>query len=238
MRARDGARGGSDVIAVIGAGLTAVGKLVDGDLVHIARACGIAADRRIIVEHAVDHGPGIGLAHGIRGASDGGDTVVRMKPLESTSQAGENRRGLRGVCRNGRSRSSNALRGSPLLLGGHRGGLGLILMLVDVRSATRSIGLEQALGMLRAIFRNAERGGIDTDTRHRTHGKRNSARDDRLVYRRKRQRGSIHHHGSGKADSAGKSSKDYSLCCIRRSHELSPSSSAQIASFSWLRERR
>ena len=126
MRARDGARSGSDVIAVIGAGLPAVGKLVDGDLVHIARARRIAADRRVIVEHAIDHGPGVGLAHGVCGTGDGGDAIVGTTALEGTGQARENRRGLRGIGLSGLRLSGiglygsgGGLRGSPLLLSGH-----------------------------------------------------------------------------------------------------------------------
>ena len=55
LGARHGARSGSDVIAVVRAGLATVSELIDCDLIDVARARGIAADRRVVVEHAIDH---------------------------------------------------------------------------------------------------------------------------------------------------------------------------------------
>ena len=236
LGARHGARGGSDVIAVVRAGLATVSELIDCDLIDVARARGIAADRRVVVEHAIDHGPGLGLVHGVCGASDGGNAIIGMTTLEGTGQARKESRGrLLGLGLGGRRRS---IRLRILLLRGNRGRLELAAILVDVSGPADGIGLEQALFALGTVLGNAQRGGVDAHTRHSAHGKGNGTCNHRLVHRRKRQRRGIHHHGGGKADPARKSGKDCSLCCIRRSHELSPSSSTQIASFSWLRERR
>ena len=65
MRARDGACGSGDVIAIVRTGLSTVGELVDCNLVDIARTRGIAADRGIVIEHTVNHRPGLGLIHGV-----------------------------------------------------------------------------------------------------------------------------------------------------------------------------
>ena len=236
VKARDGACGSGNVIAIVRTGLSTVGKLIDCDLVDIARTHGIAADRGIVIEHAVDHRPGLGLIHGVSRARDGGNAIVGVTALERTGQAGEKcGRRLCGIGLIGRSRR---LRHRPLLLRGNRGGLELAVGPAKLSGAAHGIGLKQAAIVLGAILGDAQRGCVDAHARHRTNGKGNSARDNRLVDRRERQRRGIHHHGGGKADPAGKSGKDCSLCCIRRSHELSPSSSTQIASFSWLRERR
>ena len=235
MRARDGARGSGDVVAIVGAGLSTVGELVDGHLVDITRTFGVAADWGIIVEHAIDHRPRLGLVHGVGGTRNGGDAVVDMATLECSGQARkECRRRLGGIGLAGRSRRLRC----PLLLCRNRGGLELALMLIEIGGTAHGIGLKQAAVALGAILGNAQRGGVDTHACHRAHSKGDSTRNNRLIDRRERQRRGIHHHGGGKADPAGKSGKDCSLCCIRRSHELSPSSSTQIASFSWLRERR
>ena len=158
-----------------------------------------------------------------------------MTTLEGTGQARKESRGRLGLGLGGRRRS---IRLRILLLRGNRGRLELAAILVDVSGPADGIGLEQALFALGTVLGNAQRGGVDAHTRHGAHGKGNGTCNHRLVHRRKRQRRGIHNHGSGKTDPARKSGKDCSLCCIRRSHELSPSSSAQIASFSWLRERR
>ena len=236
MRARDGACGSGNVIAIVRTGLSTVGELVDCDLVDIARTRRIAADRGIVIEHAVDHRPGVGLIHGVSRARDGGNAIVGVAALERTGQAGEKcGRRLCGIGLIGRDRR---LRCRPLLLRGNRSGLELAVGPAKLSGTAHSIGLEQAAIVLGTILGDAQRDCIDAHARHRTNGKGNRARDNRLINRRERQRRSIHHHGGGKADPAGKSGKDCSLCCIRRSHELSPSSSTQIASFSWLRERR
>ncbi len=58
VRARDGACGSGNVIAIVRTGLSTVGELVDCNLVDIARTCGIAADRESsssmlsIIDHA------------------------------------------------------------------------------------------------------------------------------------------------------------------------------------------
>ena len=236
VRARDGACGSGDIIAIVRTGLSTIGELVDCDLVDVARTCGIAADRGIVVEHTVNHRPGLGLIHGVSRARDGGNAIVDAAALERTGQAGEKcGRRLCGIGLIGRDRR---LRCRPLLLRGNRGSLELVVGPAKLSGAAHGIRLKQAAIVLGAILGDAQRGGVDAHARHRTNGKGNRARNNRLIDRRERQRSGIHHHGSGKADPAGKSGKDCSLCCIRRSHELSSSSSTQITSFSWLRERR
>ena len=178
MRARDGTCGSSDVVAVIGASLFTVCELVNCDLVDIARASGIAANRRIVVEHAIDHSPGIGLVHGIGGTGDGRNAIIGVTALKRAGQTGEKRRGLTLLVQSDRSSSPGS---SLLLLNGNRGGLELVVGPTKLSGSAHGIGLKQAAIVLRTILRDTQRGGIDTHAGHCAHGKGNSTRDDRLV---------------------------------------------------------
>ena len=126
----------------------------------------------------------------------------------------------------------------PLLLCGNRGGLELVVGPAKLSGAAHGIGLKQAAIVLGTILGNAQRGCVDATPATAPTAKGTAPATTVSLTD---ENGSVAAYittGAARPIPQEKSGKDCSLCCIRRSHELSPSSSTQIASFSWLRERR